>query len=374
MNPRPRKNDRERVYWNQANDILREGPGMDISKLSGEPIFFEPNRVYRVYSGGKGFEGLLDDAVDGEFPEEWVASRVRAINPKSFGERDGVSRVEGTGLFFDDLLDRYPDELLGDRKYDCLVKFLDSAIRLPVQVHPTKEFSRKHFRSEYGKTEAWLVIATRENPKLYLGFNRKIDKSTLSELESRSATDRDAMRSILNEVTPKVGDAYLIPAGLIHAIGPGCTLLEIQEPTDFTIQPERMCGDCAITEAEEFIGLGKSVALDCFDYDLCGERALRLARKTPRILSDANGILKESIISHSDTPCFAENRWALTDATLRLETPVSVWIALEGEGTLSTGRTISRGDYFFLPRNATDISISAHRLVLIECLPSAQGA
>ena len=100
--------------------------------LLKKPIFFENNRVYRVYLGGKGFSGFLPNAEDGIFPEEWVASKVRAINPKYFGPRDGVSVIKGTDIFFDDLLAEYPDELLGGKKYDCLVKFLDSAIRLPV--------------------------------------------------------------------------------------------------------------------------------------------------------------------------------------------------------------------------------------------------
>ena len=171
------------------------------------PIFFENNRVFRVYLGGKGFEGFLPDATDGIFPEEWVASKVKAINPRYFGPRDGVSVVKGTDVFLDDLLAEYPQEMLGGKKYDCLVKFLDSAIRLPVQVHPTPDFSQKHFGSEYGKTEAWLVIATRENPKLYFGFNQKIDKKTLSELEERSEREKDVMTSVLTCVTPKVGDA-----------------------------------------------------------------------------------------------------------------------------------------------------------------------
>ena len=152
----------------------------DIKDIVTKPIFFERNRVYRIYHGGKPFKALFDDGyddgTDNMFPEEWVASKVRAINPKYYGARDGVSKVKGTGVFFDDLLKEHSAELLGHRKYDCLVKFLDSATRLPFQVHPTKEFSKKHFNSEYGKTEAWLVIATRPGAKLYFGFKDKITK------------------------------------------------------------------------------------------------------------------------------------------------------------------------------------------------------
>ena len=114
---------------------------MDIKKLVKEPIFFDRNRVYRIYLGGKQYTKIFehdgyDDGTDNFFPEEWIASKVKAINPRYFGKRDGVSVVKGTEIFFDDLLRDHPEELLGGRKYDCLVKFLDSAIRLPFQVHP----------------------------------------------------------------------------------------------------------------------------------------------------------------------------------------------------------------------------------------------
>ena len=344
---------------------------MDKKTLVQNPIFFENNRVYRVYLGGKGFENLLPNATDGCFPEEWVASKVKAINPKYFGKRDGVSQIKGTDIFFDDLISEYPEEILGGKKYDCLVKFLDSAIRLPVQVHPTKEFSRKHFNSEYGKTEAWLVVATRENPKLYFGFNKKIDKEILSSLEERSENERDVMQSVLSSVTPKVGDVYLITAGLIHAIGAGCTIVEIQEPTDFTIQPERWCGENHISYEEEYIGLTKSEALDCFNYDLYGDKALKLAKKEPRITYSDNTLTSETLIGYDDTPCFALNRHTLKNAAFTLTNAPAVYIIIDGEGALSNGTKVKKGDYFFLPYAAKGCSLNGS-LTLLECLPSAQ--
>lgn len=345
---------------------------MQEREIVKRPIFFENNRVYRVYLGGKGFEGFLPDAEDGIFPEEWVASKVKAINPRYFGKRDGVSVVKGTDLFFDDLLQKYPKELLGGKEYDCLVKFLDSAIRLPVQVHPTREFSRAHFNSSYGKTEAWLVIATRENPRLYFGFNAPITKQTLSALEERSEEEKDIMQSVLSYVTPQVGDVYLITAGLIHAIGAGCTIVEIQEPTDFTIQPERWCGDYHISYEEEYIGLGKDVALDCFNFDLYGEKALRLAKKTPKVEYTRSGVQKENLITYDDTPCFALNRYTFTDGETPLDFAPAVYIVIEGEGKLSTGETVRKGDYFFLPYAAKGTVFRANNAVLIECLPGKQ--
>ena len=336
------------------------------------PIFFERNRVYRIYLGGKGYHKLLNDPnKDNYFPEEWICSRVKAINPKYFGIRDGVSVVEGTNIFLDDLI-KNDKRIEGTKKYDCLVKYLDSAIRLPMQVHPTKEFSKKYFKSNYGKTEAWLVIDVRDNAKLYFGFKDKITKETLYKLEEESNTNKNVMESILNEITPKVGDIYLIKGGLVHAIGKNCTIIEIQEPTDFTIQPEAYCGSYKITEEEKYIGLDKITALDCFNYDLYGSKAVEMAKISPKIEYD-DLYIKENLITYEDTPCFKMNRYTLAKNPITLKDGPSVWIVLDGEGLLygkDYKRVIKKGDYFLLPNDLNNKFKIKGKIKLIECIGS----
>jgi len=354
----------------------------DVKQLIKEPIFFERNRVYRIYKGGKPYKELFndgfDDGTDNMFPEEWIASKVKAINPKYFGERDGVSKIKGTNVFFDDLLEDYKEELLGNRKYDCLVKFLDSAVRLPFQVHPTKEFSRKHFNSNYGKTEAWLVVAKRPNAKLYFGFKDKITKEQLSILEERSEVEKDIMGNLLAGVDVNVGDIWLIKAGLIHAIGAGCTIVEVQEPTDFTIQPERWCNDYHISYEEEYIGLDKNTALSAINYDIYGDTAKAYAKVTPKVVVDTPTYKKEVMISYDDTPCFAENRHMIKNGgSFVMDFAPSVFICLDGNAVI-TGenyiKEIKKGDYFYLPFVAENkfIISTDNNATIIECLPSQQ--
>lgn len=354
----------------------------NLEKLVSEPIFFERNRVYRIYKGGMPYKSIFndgyDDGTDNMFPEEWVASKVKAINPKYFGERDGVSVIRGTDLFFDDLLHDYEPELCGGRKYDCLVKFLDSAVRLPFQVHPTKEFSRKYFNSDYGKTEAWLVVATRPNAKLYFGFKDKITKEQLSILEERSEVEKDIMGGLLAGVDAKPGDIWLIKAGLIHAIGAGCTIIEVQEPTDFTIQPERWCNDYHISYEEEYIGLDKDTALGAINYDIYGDKAKAFAKVTPTVVVDTPTYKKEQMISYEDTPCFAENRHVVKNGgSFVLDYAPSVFICLDGNAKIvgeNYERDIKKGDYFYLPFVAENKFkvVSDTTATLIECLPSKQ--
>lgn len=349
---------------------------MDIKKIASEPIFFERNRVFRIYLGGKQYSKLCGDKPeDNLFPEEWIASKVKAINPKYFGVRDGVSVVKGTDIFFDDLIESEKELILGNRKYDCLVKYLDSAIRLPVQVHPTKPFSKKHFNSEYGKTEAWLVIDTRPGAKIYFGFNEYVGKEEFSLLEERSLEEKDIMETILNGVEAKVGDMYLIHGGLIHAIGAGCTIVEVQEPTDFTIQPENWCGDYHITEQEKYIGLDKSTALDCFDYSMVGQKAIDSAKISPKVVVSREGYIKEALITYEDTPCFAENRHILTGGSFVMDFAPSVYMLLDGEVTITGenyNKVVKKGEYFFLPYVAENKFTVSGNGTLIECLPSKQ--
>lgn len=353
-----------------------------MKELINKPIFFERNRVYRVYTGGMPYKALFndgyDDGTDNFFPEEWVASNVKAINEKYFGERDGVSVIKGTKIFFDDLLNEYPAELLGGRKYDCLVKFLDSAVRLPFQAHPTKEFSRKHFNSDYGKTEAWLVVGKRPGGKLYFGFKDKMTKEELSALEERSETERDIMGTLLQGVDANVGDIWLIKAGLIHAIGAGCTIVEIQEPTDFTIQPERWCDNHHLSYKEEYITLEKDVALDCINYDIFGEEARKYAEVNPQITVNTDGYIKEELITYSDTPCFALNRHIVKNGgEFTMDYAPSVYICIEGTAVIkgeNYERKLKKGEYFFLPFSAENkfTITSESQAVLVECLPSKQ--
>ena len=98
-------------------------------QLWQRPVFFDRNRVYRVYLGGKLFHDFLGDAPeDGFYPEEWVASTVHAMNAVSKGPFEGISMIEGTDLPFTKLLEEHRKDCLGSRKtLGVLVKYLAAA-------------------------------------------------------------------------------------------------------------------------------------------------------------------------------------------------------------------------------------------------------
>lgn len=336
------------------------------------PVFFRRNRVFRVYSGGKLFHDFMGDpAEDGNLPEEWVCSGVRAINPGHTDPLEGISLRLEDGKPFHELLAEHPKEYLGNRKdLGVLVKYLDSAIRLPMQVHPTRDFSKKHFNSPYGKAEAWLILATRPDACIYFGFDRKVTTEEFAEAVERSEQDNEAMTAFVNRVPVQPGDVFFVDAGVIHAIGAGCLILEVQEPSDFTIQPEYWCGDYHLNDQEMYLGLDHNIALSCFNFDLYGEEVLNAGKKQPKVLYNKDGVRAESLIGTDDTPCFTMDRYVLQDGRMVLDKPASVWICAAGAGKVTADnyeRELKMGDYFFLPAAAAGKCQAQGNMSLICC-------
>lgn len=347
----------------QVQQLIRYTGGM------GEPIFFERNRVWRVYTGGKLFEGMFgDEPVDNFYPEEWIASSVKALNKDSVSEAEGLSRPVNSEKTFDALLQEAPEEMLGSKKkMRILVKILDSAVRLPAQAHPDKAYSEKYFYSEYGKTESWLILDTRPEARLYFGFKEGVDREKFSAAIEDSLEDKDAMERLMEYRVPRKGDFYFVPARTIHAIGAGCLILEVQEPTDFTIQPEHWCADYALSEQEMYLGLTKEQAVDCFDFTPAPD-----TRLIPEIVLQDEGVTVENLIGPETTDCFVINRIRLTGGSITLNIPDSygVYIVTEGTGVLEGegySKALKKGDYFFLPACTMGKLRLRGRMECVEC-------
>jgi mannose-6-phosphate isomerase len=144
-----------------------------LRSLPQRPLRLAPNRVFRSYTGGALLEALqgMRDPHDSHFPEEWVGSTT-ATRLAGRPPDEGLSRVvaaDGSTVALKSLIDAYPEAMLGPihvahhgRNLGVLCKLLDAAVRLSIQSHPTRDFARQHLRSDFGKTESWIIIGTRE--------------------------------------------------------------------------------------------------------------------------------------------------------------------------------------------------------------------
>lgn len=349
------------------------------------PIKLCENRCWRIYLGGKmldEFRGV--DGEDGYFPEDWLASVVCANNP----EREGAPELEGlsravSGEYLRDIINLSPAQALGEEhikkhggNFGVLTKFLDSAERLPIQVHPDKTAAKRLFRSDYGKTEAWYILGGRtingEEPHILLGFKENVTAQQLHELFDKQ--DIPAMAALMHKVPVKAGEVYIIRGGTPHAIGPGCFILEIQEPTDYTISLEK-CNTLG-ERLPDFLchqGIGFDKMFECFHYSAhTPERLLADFKLSPQVVSECAGIKTTRLISYSDTPCFALNRLdIISGTTCASDSRPRAFVAVSGSGKVN-GIDIKQGESMFIPAALKELKFevaNGEMLSLLECLP-----
>jgi mannose-6-phosphate isomerase len=109
-----------------------------------------------------------------------------------------------------------------------LTKFIHSNDDLSIQVHPGDEYAEKH-HGENGKTEMWYILDSEKDAQLIVGFNQDLDRDVfLDKLNAGS------LKEVLNFEKVSEGDVIFLPAGRIHALGPGIILAEIQQTSDMT--------------------------------------------------------------------------------------------------------------------------------------------
>lgn len=170
--------------------------------------------------------------------------------PLPAGERIGEALVtandavvtagNGEGLTLGDIIAADPEGRLGALAmaavggksiFPLLVKLIDAAENLSIQVHPDDELAAPFGKP--GKTEAWHVLSAELDGALYLGLEDDIDTATFMThahlLDGTSAAD-------LRRVTARHGETWMIPAGTVHALGAGVMVYEIQQPSDITFR------------------------------------------------------------------------------------------------------------------------------------------
>lgn len=178
----------------------------------------------------------------------WGGNKLKTVlNKRNAGEKSGesweISGVEGNisvvsngflaGNELNEIIEVYMGDLVGQKvfsqfgtNFPLLIKFIDAADDLSIQLHPNDEIAMARHNS-FGKTEMWYVMQADKGSKLIAGFNQNVDEEIYTKkLAQKALTD------ILNQPEVKAGDAYFVPAGRIHAIGKGVLLAEIQQTSD----------------------------------------------------------------------------------------------------------------------------------------------
>ena len=319
----------------------------------------QPTRVYRSYFGGQNLDAFenKDNPEISRFPEDWLASVTEAFNPDRQQKNEGLSVTED-GQVLKDIIEADKKAMIGDREnMSLLFKLLDSAERLVIQAHPTKEFAKKHFNSPYGKTECWYIL--NDGGEVYIGFKEGVTKELWKSLFEKQ--DVEKMLSCLHKFKVKKGDFIFVAGGVPHAIGKNCFLAELQEPTDLMVIPEKVTpSGVVLAEQKLHGGLGFDKMFDCFNYDGLSEsetkekyflKAERISEFEVELLNCA--MFRLSQIDVSDSVVF---------------NPESYGIAVVVEGTVSmNGIGLKQGERVFISENEK-LSLSGKGKLLL-CRP-----
>jgi mannose-6-phosphate isomerase len=193
------------------------------------PLKFKPLFKDKIWGGQKINKMLgYDFSPLPNCGEAWVLSGVaegQTVVANGF--------LEGNDL--NEVLEIYMDELVGEKVYDhyknefpILVKVIDANDWLSIQVHPDDELAAKRNVGR-GKTEMWYILEADPDSELITGFNQEMTREKY--LESVNA---NKLKEVLNFEKVSKGDLFFIPAGRVHALGPGILLAEIQQTSDTT--------------------------------------------------------------------------------------------------------------------------------------------
>lgn len=192
-----------------------------------DPIRFEP--IFKDYLwGGRRLAKRFPTApASGPIAEAWVLSDEPA-NPSrvATGPLEGMTLREIMAAFGDQLLGRPVDP---SGRFPLLLKFLDAAQPLSVQVHPTDEQARRTNPSARGKTEAWVVVDAQPDSRIYAGLKPGVDAAAI-----RRALADKTLPETLHSFAPATGDCVFLRAGTVHAIGAGLLIFEVQQTSDIT--------------------------------------------------------------------------------------------------------------------------------------------
>lgn len=214
-------------------------------------------------------------------------------------------------------------------QFPLLIKFIDAADELSVQVHPGDAFAMEN-EGQYGKTEMWYIVDCEEGASLYYGFSREV-----SEEEFAMRIQNKTLLEVLNRVEVQKGDVLFIEPGTIHAIGRGNLIAEIQQNSNVTYR---------------VYDYGRKGA-DGKERELHIEKALQVTNRVP--------ILKRRSFEPHIVSCeyFTVDKIALDGQFMKRmsgeadETSFVSLLVLDGEGEVRAGEeglSFRKGDSIFI--------------------------
>jgi mannose-6-phosphate isomerase len=307
----------------------------------------------------------------------WGGQKIRTILHKDFGSLSNcgesweLSGVKGNvsvvsegvlkGHSLNDLVREYRHALVGKETYErygndfpLLIKFIDAAEDLSIQVHPDDVLALARHDGK-GKTEMWYIMDADEGATLIAGFNQ-----SLSREDYKSIFQQGKLEEVLNKETVSQGDVFYIPAGRIHTIGKGILLAEIQQTSDITYR----IYDFDRRDAKGNLrDLHTEEALDALDYRLHEHYKTAYTEN----LNQQNPIVAEEYFT---TDKIIADREMILE---RKKDAFRILIGVQGEGSLhwdNQAVSLKKGDVYLIPASLDSILLKpSERMEVLEVTP-----
>lgn len=266
------------------------------------------------------------------------------------------------GMTLAEVIRQHP-EYLGQKIQDkselpILIKFIDAEKNLSVQVHPDQEYARLH-ENQNGKYEMWYVLDAKKKTKIIYGFQHSVNRELL-----KKSIEAGNLEKHLRKVPVQKNDVFFIPAGMIHAIGAGALIVEIQVSSNVTY---RVYDYNRVGKDGKKRKLHFENAMDVLDMKAGAE-----FQGTPRLVQYFPGGSQEILCR---CKYFLAQRILISErySWLVSEMSFQILLCLEGNGSLQCGHSeahvcFSKGSCIFIPAGIGKSRLTGKAvLLLVKC-------
>ena len=274
-----------------------------------------------------------------------------------------------------------PAEILGAQHMEknglglgMLIKYLDAQQQYGLQCHPTREWAKKMWNSDYGKEESWYVLSTRDDiaepAYIFLGFKEGVTRADFEKHYHRN--DIYSLEKLCHKIIVEPGDAFFVGGGCPHALGEGCFVIEVQEPSDITLGALPLTNWHPDASAEEIAQYDERL-LGAYVYDGCSrEENLRRWKIPRKVIREGDWGSESYVIGPDQTSYFSFTELHVkSKAPLRKTGFPQIAIVTHGCGKLifqGGEMDIRQGDELFFPFDVTELK-AAGEVTLVLCNP-----